>query len=114
MICFTLEQGEHKTTKVRPVLDCRRYNEGLGPATYRGPDCGRILRELRIAIPTLLTTDADSIELVTLDMKQAFYRIRLEAGKTIRIKTCGKIFSSGRVTFGTKYGPAALEAAVRS
>jgi len=30
VICFPLEQGEHKSTKARPVLDCRRYNEDLG------------------------------------------------------------------------------------
>jgi hypothetical protein len=113
IICFPLVQGDHKSTKIRPVLDCRAYNRHLGRATYRGPDCGTILREIRLIFTTFGDLSREELQLITLDMKTAFYRIRL-FNSQVAIKCEAKTYVSDRVTFGTKYGPAALEATVRS
>jgi hypothetical protein len=53
------------------------------------------------------------VQVVTLDLKQAFYRIRL-CDKRIPLKCDGASFVSDRVTFGVRYGPMALERVVRA
>ena len=111
VIVFPVVQGSHKSTKVRPVLDCRRYNETVPKATYKGSDCGKILRQLRVAITQF--SGQETCELITLDLKSAFYRIRLH-DKLIHIRCNGDNFDSDRVTFGVRYGPMTLEMAVRA
>jgi hypothetical protein len=113
VICFPVVQAG-KSTKVRPVLDCRPYNMHLSPCSYLGPDCGQILRQIRVGCGEICNRAGGTAQIVTLDLKTAFYRVRLRQGRRICIRTNGTLYSSDRVTFGTKYGPACLEAAVRA
>ncbi len=113
VVCFPVLQPE-KSTKVRPVIDGRAYNKNLTSCSYLGPDCGNILRQIRAGCGSMLRECTETAQIVTLDLRQAFYRIRLRAGRTVSIRTDGRSYTSGRVTFGTTYGPASLEAAVRA
>ena len=83
-----------------------------GSCSYLGPDTASILRRVRLA-PQLLYSNQSISEfaMVTVDMKEAFYRIHSNRDFNLIIK--GKKFKSGLVVFGSKFGPRALECACR-
>ncbi|KAF4718236.1 hypothetical protein FOZ63_000426, partial [Perkinsus olseni] len=105
--------GQMKTTRVRPVCDCRQTNRQLGNASYLGKDVMNLLTEIQLAYDELGRRGVDDVALGCLDVSRAFYRVHLgkHDGKQCRVELlcCGESYYSCRLVFGLSIGPSGLE-----
>ena len=101
-VCFPVVQNQ-KTTKVRPVLDCRCLNSRLPPASMSKVSIHQCVAELQ--------AHGWRKKIRIYDIKRAFYSIRLRKYR-VGINTGKEILSSNRLVFGLAIGPAALRQAL--
>ena len=101
-VCFPVVQNQ-KTTKVRPVLDCRCLNSRLPPASMSKVSIHQCVAALQAY--------GWKKKIRIYDIKRAFYSIRLRKYR-IGINTGKEILSSNRLVFGLAIGPAALRQAL--
>ncbi|EER16669.1 retrovirus polyprotein, putative [Perkinsus marinus ATCC 50983] len=103
MVVFPVSQiskdGYAKTTKCRPVVDCRGVNKHLGVAGYPGATVAEILRDTRLRWEPYS-------RLITRDASRAFYCVRTVHKSYLTLN--GRAYSSSRLVFGLKCGPCAL------
>ena len=102
VVCFPVVQDQ-KTTKVRPVLDCRSLNRGLPAASMSKTSIHHCVAELQAY--------GWGKKIRIYDIKRAFYSIRLRRHR-IGINTGEEILSSDRLVFGLAIGSAALRQAL--
>ncbi|KAF4649719.1 hypothetical protein FOZ61_001042, partial [Perkinsus olseni] len=106
IITFPSCQKETKSTRVRACSDARRLNSELARASYNGWSIDQILRLVRAR------WDPASSSMFILDLRKAFYKIRIAHNKFVRVRTLGRVFVSNRIIFGIRIGPAILSAQV--
>ena len=102
---FPVVQYNKTTTKVRPVLDCRLFNEKFPVATSLSGAIREKVSELKM-IPSGFT------HVLLVDFRRAFYSIRLCNRKLGIYLGHGKTDMTDRMAFGLSVGPAALQVAV--
>ncbi|KAF4733526.1 hypothetical protein FOZ62_002741 [Perkinsus olseni] len=106
IITFPSCQKETKSTRVRACSDARRLNQETMPASYQGLSIEDILRFARAR------WDPSSSTMFVLDLRKAFYKIRIAHGKRIKVRTINCAFLSDRIIFGLRIGPSILSAQV--
>lgn len=102
---FPVIAKETKTTKVRPVVDCRPLNSKLAPSFSKRLDWRTPLLRLRLLA---MTKGVNSIDV--LDLRKAYYSIHCRSPLFCRIAE--QFYRVDRVLFGVAFGPSALQCAM--